>query len=63
MIAGIVDYEGDILQETDKPSGILRKLLDVSRMNDRGWQAKMKLDAGLKLTYGWFLNHQENYRT
>jgi len=63
MIAGIIGFEGEILQDIEKPDGTPQKLLDVSRMNELGWQAKTQLESGLQLTYEWFLNHQESYRT
>ncbi len=37
------------------PDGTLRKLLDVSRMTELGWQANYSLNEGLKHTYQWYL--------
>lgn len=50
-------HEGRIIWDSDKPDGTPRKLMDVSKMNNIGWQAKIELKEGLKSTYSWF---QEN---
>lgn len=59
MIGEIIGFEGEILQDTEKPDGTPQKLLDVSRMKDLGWQAKMQLAEGLRITYQWFLDHEK----
>jgi GDP-L-fucose synthase len=55
QIAKITGYQGTIEWDTSKPDGAPRKLLDSRRINDYGWQAKVKLNEGLKSTYEWFL--------
>ena len=40
----------------------MRKLMNVSRLADMGWQAKIALKDGLRETYDWFLN-QETFRS
>lgn len=54
-IALITGYQGKIEWDTTKPDGAPRKLLDSRRINAYGWQAKIKLNEGLKLTYEWYL--------
>lgn len=61
-IAKITGFEGRILTDATKPDGAPRKLLNVSRLLKMGWQARINLDEGLKQTYQWFLNNQENVR-
>ena len=55
LIKKIVGFEGDLRFDTEKPDGTSRKLLDTSRLEQIGWQAKTSLEEGLKLTYDWFL--------
>lgn len=55
QIAKITGYQGTIEWDISKPDGAPRKLLDSRRINDYGWQAKVKLNEGLKSTYEWFL--------
>lgn len=58
----VVGYEGDLVFDTTKPDGTPRKLLDVSRLNAAGWQAKTDLKAGIEQTYAWFLDNSDAIR-
>lgn len=51
LISQIVGYTGEISFDASKPDGTHRKLMDVSRLNDLNWQAKMSLENGLALAY------------
>lgn len=53
----IVGYEGKLVFDTGKPDGTPRKLLDTSRLNTLGWQAKITLEDGVRATYDWYLEH------
>ncbi|MEY9182637.1 GDP-L-fucose synthase [Bradyrhizobium sp. USDA 326] len=55
MIAGIVDYRGDIVFDPTRPDGTPRKLLDVSRLSTLGWQARTPLEAGMRRAYEAYL--------
>lgn len=57
LIASIVEYKGEIIYDTSKPDGTPRKLLDVSRIKQLGWQSKISLEEGIKQTYEWFKNN------
>jgi GDP-L-fucose synthase len=61
-IADIVGFQGNIVWDTEKPDGSLRKLMDSSRIFDLGWQPKYDLETGLKDAYGWFTANLENLR-
>lgn len=54
MIADVTGFRGRITQDTSKPDGTPRKLLDVSRLRALGWQPKIPLREGLRATYEWF---------
>jgi len=54
-IAKIVGFDGEITFDATKPDGTTRKLLDISKLSNLGWTAKIKLDEGLKSTYENFL--------
>ena len=47
-IKKIVGYEGDIIQDTTKPDGTPRKLMDVSKIHAMGWQHQISLEEGIK---------------
>ena len=54
LIKEIVGYEGEIKFDTTKPDGTPRKLLDVSRLHNAGWEHKITLREGIENTYEWF---------
>jgi len=51
LIQEVVGFPGEIRYDADQPDGTPRKLLDVSRLANRGWQPDFSLRAGLKNTY------------
>ncbi|WP_348983363.1 GDP-L-fucose synthase [Vibrio sp. 1CM2L] len=61
-VAKVVGFDGEIEFDTTKPDGTPRKLMDVSRLRNLGWQAKKPLESGLASTYDWFLANQHSYR-
>lgn len=62
LIAEIVGYEGELVQDTSKPDGTPRKLLDVSRINELGWTATTALRDGIRSTYEWYVAHLDSVR-
>ena len=61
-VAKVTGFQGEIIFDTSKPDGTLRKLLDVSKIEKLGWKAKTSLEEGLNKTYQWFLNQNDSYR-
>src|SRR5436190_2423486 len=57
LIKSIVGFEGEIKFDTSKPDGTPRKLLDVSKLTNLGWQASTSLKQGIHLAYTDFLTH------
>lgn len=62
LMAEVVGFDGEIVFDTSKPDGTPRKLLDVSRLKGLGWEQTIPLPQGLKSTYEWFQNHQDDFR-
>ena len=56
-IKDIVGFSGSVKWDSSKPDGTPRKLLDVSKVNSLGWQAKTKLGEGIKKTYEWYIQN------
>ncbi|GAC14101.1 GDP-L-fucose synthase [Aliiglaciecola lipolytica] len=61
-VAKVVGYEGKISFDTSKPDGAPRKLMNVDRLKDLGWQYSISLEQGLATTYEWFLANQDSFR-
>jgi GDP-L-fucose synthase len=53
-IAAIVGFKGRFVHDLTKPSGMARKLLDVSRIADWGWRAPTSLSDGLRQSYAFY---------
>ena len=49
-VAKATGFQGEILWDTSKPDGTLKKQLEVSRLARLGWQAQIQLADGLKST-------------
>jgi len=59
MIKDIVGFYGDIKYDLSKPDGTPRKLLDVSKIKELGWNPERILREGIRETYDWY--YKENY--
>jgi GDP-L-fucose synthase len=57
IIAETVGWEGRLRFDPSKPDGTPRKLLDVSRLRDLGWQAGIGLEDGVRSTYDWYVSN------
>jgi len=53
----VVGFGGAIIWDTSKPDGTPRKLMDSSRLFALGWKPQVKLEAGIKLAYEFFLKN------
>ncbi|MDB5031029.1 GDP-L-fucose synthase [Mucilaginibacter sp.] len=56
LIKKIIGYTGEIQFDTSKPDGTPRKLVNVTKLANAGWQHHTKLEDGIKLVYKDFLN-------
>ncbi|WP_228746551.1 GDP-L-fucose synthase [Vibrio vulnificus] len=61
-MAKVVGFEGKVVFDITKPDGTPRKLMDVYRLAALGWQYRVDLETGLRQTYQWFLDNQDNFR-
>lgn len=57
LIKEVVGFEGELRFDASKPDGTPRKLMDVSKLKEVGWSAKIGLREGVSETYAWFLKH------
>jgi len=51
LVAKVVNYKGEIKTNIEKPDGTPRKLMDVAKLNNFGWQASIGLEDGITMVY------------
>ena len=61
-MASVVGYQGKIVFDVTKSDGTPRKLMDVTRLKNLGWQYRYNLHEGLSLTYKWFIENINSFR-
>ncbi|WP_120005410.1 GDP-L-fucose synthase family protein [Nesterenkonia muleiensis] len=61
-IASVVGYRGETQWDISKPDGTPQKLLDVSKLAEAGWTAKISLEEGLERTVQWYHEHVDTIR-
>lgn len=54
MIKAAIGYNGEIIWNSDKPDGTMRKLCDVSKIHQLGWKHKIDLAEGINRLYRWY---------
>lgn len=55
LIKEIVGFDGEIAWNPSKPDGTPKKLLDTGKLKSLGWTPRIGLEAGIRVTYEWFL--------
>ena len=51
-----VGYKGNLVFNSSKPDGTMKKLTDVSKLNGLGWKHKVSLEKGVEKMYTWYLS-------
>jgi len=54
-IRDVVYPDATLVFDAEKPDGMPRKLLDVSRLHNLGWRHRIALREGVEDTYAWFV--------
>jgi len=62
LVQHVVGHQGNIIWDTTKPDGTPRKLMDVSRMEEAGWEYSIELEDGIQSTYEWFLENVDQIK-
>lgn len=55
-----IGYEGELKFNTNKPDGTLRKLTDVTKLNELGWHHSIEIEEGMIRLYNWYKNSIHN---
>lgn len=61
-VKDVVGFNGNLIFDTSKPDGTMRKLMDVSKLFELGYVAPTRLRAGLELAYTDFLTNKAELR-
>jgi GDP-L-fucose synthase len=61
LIKKIIGFEGDINFDLTKPDGTFRKVLQVDKIKELGWQSQIDFETGLNHTYQDFSANYEYY--
>ncbi|MBP1641194.1 MAG: GDP-4-keto-6-deoxy-D-mannose-3,5-epimerase-4-reductase [Bacteroidetes bacterium] len=56
LIMNTVGYKGELFFNSDKPDGTMRKLTDVSKLHQLGWQHRIDIEEGVQRMYEWYQN-------
>ena len=52
----VVGFNGELKFDSNRPDGVKRKLVDISRLSSMGWNFSESLEDGLRKTYTWYLD-------
>ena len=62
-IANVTGFKGKLIFDSSKPDGTPRKLMDVSRLSELGWEHSVSLESGLADTYAWYKSNIQKARS
>ncbi len=54
MVKDTVGFNGELYYNTDKPDGTFKKLTDVTKLHDMGWNHTVDLETGVSRMYSWY---------
>lgn len=57
LIKAKVGFSGELVFNTEKPDGTMRKLTDPSKIHSLGWHHKIEIDEGIEKLYRWYLKN------
>ncbi|PYJ73173.1 MAG: GDP-fucose synthetase, partial [Verrucomicrobia bacterium] len=57
LICDVVGFTGELAWDGTKPDGTPRKLLDITKLRNLGWQPTIPLRDGIAQTYDWFFKN------
>ena len=55
MIKKVIGFEGELVFNSNKPDGTIRKLNDVKKLNSLGWKHTVELEDGIKKVFEWYV--------
>jgi len=55
LIKETIGFKGELVFNTSKPDGTLRKLTNPGKLHSLGWHHKIEIEDGVKKMYEWYL--------
>ena len=59
LVQEVVGFSGKLTFDTSKPDGTMRKLMDVNKLKQLGWQATTELRDGMAIAYKNYLEGKQ----
>lgn len=57
-VSDVIGFKIQICKDLSKPSGMNRKLVNISNLKKLGWKPKYSLKEGIELTYKYYLDNE-----
>ena len=54
LVVKTIGFTGEIVFDSTKPDGTMRKLIDVSKLHSLGWKHKVEIDEGVERLFNWY---------
>jgi GDP-L-fucose synthase len=55
LVAKVAGWRGSFEYDRSKPDGMPRKVMDVSKLSQLGWRARMPIERGMREAYEWYV--------
>ena len=56
LVRQAVGFKGEIVFDSSKPDGTMRKLISVDKLHRLGWTHKVEIEDGVKKLFEWYEN-------
>lgn len=57
LIKDVINFTGNVIFDTTKPDGTMRKLTDVTKLHSLGWKHNIEIERGVRDLYNWYINN------
>ena len=54
LVVKVTDFRGEVLFDSSKPDGTMRKLIDVEKLHSLGWRHKVEIEEGVGRLFEWY---------
>lgn len=56
LVVEAVGFDGEVIFDSSKPDGTMRKLITVDKLHRLGWKHKVEIEDGVKKLFDWYQN-------